>query len=119
MRLPSVKCNIFHEILDTAPQLRQTAVKRLVYLLAESENVLNRGSSRFISLAINHILTRFVVDPDTVYIIGGIVDHNRHKVTYIVLLASRIISQGVALARATELNMESARLPLDFYMEVY
>lgn len=57
---------------------------RLVYLTAESENELEE------------------LDPNDIYIIGGIVDHNRLK--------------GLTHSIATEKGLRTARLPLQKYM---
>lgn len=70
-------------VVDAAP--RTMPVSKVVYLLAESLTVLER------------------VDPNAVYVVGGIVDHNRHK--------------GTACKKASDMGMETARLPLDRFME--
>ncbi len=57
---------------------------KLVYLTAESENDIEE------------------LNPDDIYIIGGIVDHNRLK--------------GLTHALATEKNFRTARLPIQKYM---
>uniref|UniRef100_A0A2M3ZJ33 tRNA (guanine(9)-N(1))-methyltransferase n=1 Tax=Anopheles braziliensis TaxID=58242 RepID=A0A2M3ZJ33_9DIPT len=62
------------QLLDIFPR------DRLLYLTSESENVLER------------------LEPNDVYVIGGLVDHNRHK--------------GHCLRLAQELGVRHARLPL-------
>ncbi len=62
------------------PPPAQIGSRKLVYLSAEADTVLE------------------TVDADTAYIIGGLVDRNRHK--------------GAAAARASELGIPTARLPL-------
>lgn len=59
--------------------------KSLVYLSSDSETVLQQ------------------LDPNTVYIIGGLVDHNAHK--------------GLSYARAQERGLKTARLPLVEHIE--
>ncbi|XP_055299282.1 tRNA methyltransferase 10 homolog A [Sitodiplosis mosellana] len=58
----------------------------IVYLSSDSENVLNE------------------LDPNAVYIIGGLVDHNHHK--------------GLSLERAEEKGFKTARLPLSEHIEM-
>lgn len=60
--------------------------KSIVYLTSDSDNVLNE------------------VEPDTVYIIGGLVDHNHQK--------------GLTLKRAQEHGLRTARLPLSEHIEM-
>lgn len=59
---------------------------RIVYLSSESENVLEE------------------LDPNAVYIIGGLVDHNHHK--------------GLSLDRAEKKSLKTARLPLNEYISM-
>jgi len=59
--------------------------ENVVYLSSDAEETLN------------------TLDPKTTYIIGGIVDHNRHK--------------GLCQRLATEKNVRTARLPISQYME--
>lgn len=58
----------------------------IVYLTSDSDNVLNE------------------LEPNTVYIIGGLVDHNHHK--------------GLSLKRAEENGLKTARLPLSEHIEM-
>lgn len=58
----------------------------LVYLSADSENVLE------------------TLDESKIYVIGGLVDRNRHK--------------NAAHERATKLGIETARLPLDAHIKL-
>lgn len=60
--------------------------KSIVYLTSDSDNVLGE------------------LEPDTVYIIGGLVDHNHHK--------------GLSLNRAQENGLRTARLPLSEHIEM-
>lgn len=59
---------------------------RIVYLSSESENVLHE------------------LDPNAVYIIGGLVDHNHHK--------------GLSLERAEKKALRTARLPLSEHISM-
>lgn len=58
----------------------------IVYLTSDSDNVLTE------------------LEPNTVYIIGGLVDHNHHK--------------GLSLKRAQENGLKTARLPLSEHIEM-
>lgn len=58
----------------------------IVYLSSDSDNVLHE------------------LDPNAVYIIGGLVDHNHHK--------------GLSLQRAEENGLKTARLPLSEHIEM-
>lgn len=58
----------------------------IVYLTSDSDNVLHE------------------LEPHTVYIIGGLVDHNHHK--------------GLSLQRAQENGLRTARLPLSEHIEM-
>lgn len=58
----------------------------IVYLTSDSENVLD------------------VIDPDAVYIIGGLVDHNHHK--------------GLSCERAEQKKLKTARLPLSEHITI-
>lgn len=60
--------------------------QRIVYLTSDSDNVLNE------------------LDKDSVYIIGGLVDHNHHK--------------GLSLKRAEENGLRTARLPLSEHISI-
>lgn len=66
--------------------LEQFDHKSIVYLTSDSDNVLNE------------------LEPNTVYIIGGLVDHNHHK--------------GLSFQRAQENGLRSARLPLSEHIEM-
>ena len=59
---------------------------RVVYLTGDSPNVLDR------------------IKPDDVYIVGGLVDRNRHK--------------GICYKRAMDIGMETAKLPIADYLEM-
>lgn len=59
---------------------------KLVYLTSESDDLLEE------------------LNEDDVYIIGGIVDHNRLK--------------GLTFKQATEEGLRTARLPIDKYLEM-
>jgi tRNA (guanine9-N1)-methyltransferase len=61
-------------------------LRGLVYLTADSETVLQS------------------LDPAAVYIVGGLVDRNRHK--------------GITAARAAELGLATAKLPLDEFVDL-
>ncbi|XP_035775187.1 tRNA methyltransferase 10 homolog A-like [Anopheles albimanus] len=74
-----VKVSSSH-LLDIFPR------ERLVYLTSESENVLER------------------LEPNDVYVIGGLVDHNQHK--------------GHCLRVAQELGVRHARLPLTEHLVI-
>lgn len=58
----------------------------IVYLTSDSDNVLNE------------------LEPNVVYIIGGLVDHNHHK--------------GLSLQRAEDNGLKTARLPLSEHIEM-
>lgn len=60
--------------------------KRIVYLTSDSDTVLTK------------------LDKDSVYIVGGLVDHNHHK--------------GLTLERATEKGLRTARLPLGEHVKI-
>jgi len=60
--------------------------EQIVYLTSDSDNVLNE------------------LDKDSVYIIGGLVDHNHHK--------------GLSLKRAEEKGLRTARLPLSEHISI-
>lgn len=60
--------------------------KSIVYLTSDSDNVLEQ------------------LEPHTVYIIGGLVDHNHHK--------------GLSLQRAQKNDLKTARLPLSEHIEM-
>lgn len=57
-----------------------------------------------------------VIDPTKFYIIGGIVDHNRHKAQLQPLPYSP--PQGLTHERATKLGISTARLPIGEYLKV-
>lgn len=59
---------------------------KLVYLTADSENVVEE------------------LDESRVYIVGGLVDRNRHK--------------NICFKKATELGITNARLPIDRYIDM-
>ena len=61
-------------------------IEKCIYLSADSPNVLE------------------TIDHDSVYIIGAIVDHNRHK--------------NLCLERATSLGMKHAQLPISKYVDM-
>jgi tRNA (guanine9-N1)-methyltransferase len=69
-----------------ASYLASFARERLVYLSSESDEVLH------------------TLEPGTVYVIGGLVDHNHHK--------------GLTQRRATEAGVRTARLPIDEHMQM-
>ena len=69
--------------LADTPSTKATALSRLVYLTADSPNTLPEGP----------------LDSSRIYVIGGLVDRNRHK--------------GVTLARAVAAGIAHARLPID------
>lgn len=60
--------------------------EQIVYLTSDSDNVLTE------------------LDPNAVYIIGGLVDHNHHK--------------GISLKRAEERGLRTARLPLSEHISI-
>lgn len=60
--------------------------EQIVYLTSDSDNVLTE------------------LDPNAVYIIGGLVDHNHHK--------------GISLRRAEERGLRTARLPLSEHISI-
>jgi hypothetical protein len=64
-------------------KLYESKKDKLVYLSADSDKVLEK------------------LEPDTVYIIGGIVDRNRHK--------------GLCANKANQLGIPTAKFPLDAY----
>mmetsp|Transcript_13071 Transcript_13071/g.32024 ORF Transcript_13071/g.32024 Transcript_13071/m.32024 type:complete len:183 (+) Transcript_13071:419-967(+) len=66
----------YHEIFDN---------NKIVYLSSDSDNVLE------------------TLDPSTVYIVGGIVDRNRHK--------------GLCQRLATEKEIKTAKLPISSFLE--
>ena len=59
---------------------------KIVYLSSESDDVLDS------------------LQPDTAYVIGGLVDHNHHK--------------GLCHQEATELGLKTARLPIDEFISM-
>ena len=59
---------------------------KLVYLTADSPNTIR------------------ALDADKVYIVGGIIDRNRHK--------------GITLRKANDQGISTARLPLDEYVDM-
>lgn len=72
-----IHCEPFYDLFDH---------NSIVYLSSDSENVLHE------------------LDPNAVYIIGGLVDHNHHK--------------GLSLQRAEEKGFKTARLPLSEHIEM-
>uniref|UniRef100_A0A2M4BUN8 tRNA (guanine(9)-N(1))-methyltransferase n=1 Tax=Anopheles marajoara TaxID=58244 RepID=A0A2M4BUN8_9DIPT len=72
--------------VSSSPLLDIFPRERLVYLTSESENVLER------------------LEPNGVYVIGGLVDHNQHK--------------GHCLRLAQELGVRHARLPLTEHLVI-
>lgn len=72
-----IHCEPYYDLFDH---------NSIVYLSSDSENVLHE------------------LDPNAVYIIGGLVDHNHHK--------------GLSLERAEEKGFKTARLPLNEHIEM-
>lgn len=81
---------------------QQFSKERLVYLTAESEEVLEVCpviNTRYLFTLFQHFKK---LDEDKVYVIGGLVDHNHHK--------------GLCHEKATELGIPTARLPIDEFI---
>jgi tRNA (guanine9-N1)-methyltransferase len=72
--------------IDEKPYIQSFAAQKLVYLTADSKNVLTS------------------LDPNKIYIIGGIVDHNKLK--------------NLTLNKAEREQIETAQLPISEYLQL-
>jgi hypothetical protein len=96
--------------------------EEIVYLSSESENVLLGPLFSFFFPPLPsfylHMFANAELDPTKVYIIGGLVDHNKHKVTFARggLTKTHPPTQGLTHKMAVERGMLHAQLPIGQYL---